>query len=67
MKDEPHLGTFDASPVTRRAELDQLIAIVMSWGWPHAISFVAALQLRTAGYSAAQVRWMFQDGLRRVQ
>lgn len=53
--------------MTHLADIDDMIVTIQLWGWPHRIAFLMALQMAASGISANQARWMFYDGLLRVQ
>lgn len=50
-----------------RHHIDDMTISAQLWGWPQRIAFLIALQLMASGISARQARWMFYDGLLRVQ
>lgn len=53
--------------MSRLADIDDMIITIRLWGWDAETAFIAALQLAAAGITASQARWLFYDGLRRVQ
>jgi hypothetical protein len=53
--------------MTNLADIDDMIICAQLWGWPHRTAFLMALQMAASGITARQARWLFYDGLRRVQ